>query len=264
MEQLQTKIMNMDTDITEKFIVASCEDSLVRIFSIKEKEIKLITQLTGHSGVVTKALFINQGELIVSSDFNGKIIIWKLEGNQFVKKTEAKISEGPIYDMAVRHTADSFTLFCGCENGILKTVAFDSNMKYNVTEKEVHRYGIISVSCNTNYVATGGLDCSVGLISEEIEYFKHHKEAVNGVALAPSSDKEHTILATCSEDGVLSFIFKDGKTTRTQEISIGEPCYSVRWNRTGLVLTLGYGKGNFKSYIQGENGEYEEVPMEKK
>ncbi|ELA40987.1 uncharacterized protein VICG_01946 [Vittaforma corneae ATCC 50505] len=264
MEQIESKIRSMDSDLSEKFVVTACEDSLVRLFTIKDRNMEFLTELTGHTGVVTKAVFINQGELIASSDFSGKLIVWKLEGHSFVKRSETKVSNGPIYDIAVRYTDSSFTIFCGCDNGILRTVVFDNNFKATVTEQEIHRYGIITVSCNLHFVATGGLDCTAALISKDnIEYLKHHQGAVNSVALAPTDDEKHTILATCSEDGKLAFIFKEDDSIRTQEIKLKEPCYSLDWSKTGFVLTVGYGSEEFKSYIQGENGEYEEVPMKK-
>lgn len=265
MENIQGKIRSMHTDLSEKFIVAACEDALVRLFTIKDKSMEFLTQLAGHTAVVTKALFINQGELIASSDFSGKLIVWKLEGQSFVKRVELSIHQGPVYDIAVRYENGTFTVFCGCDNGVLKSVVFDSNMKASVTEQEVHRYGIISVSSNEHFVATGGLDCSAALIGKDgkIEYFRHHSGAVNGVGLGGSDDEKHTILATCSEDGKLVFVFKEGEKERTQEIELGEPCHSLDWSRTGFVLTVGYGKEGFKSYIQGETGDYEEVSMEK-
>ena len=145
---VQAKISSMNTDLSEKFVVTACEDSIVRLFTIKDINMELLTELTGHTGVVTKAVFINQGELIASSDFSGKLIIWKLEGQSFVKRSEMVVSNGPIYDFAVRYVDNSFTVFCGYDNGMLKTVAFDSSFKTTITEQEIHRYGVISVSCN--------------------------------------------------------------------------------------------------------------------
>lgn len=264
MEQIQSKIRSMDIDISEKFIVTACEDSFVRLFSVNDKKTELLCELTGHTGMVTKAIFINQGDVIASSDFNGKLIIWKLENSSFVKKTEIQVSDRPIYDIAARVKDNGFTVFCGCDNGLLKTVIFDSNFKTTMTEQELHRYGVISVSCTKNFLATGGLDSTVALISNgNIEYIKKHTGAVNAVALVPSDDENHTIVASGSEDGTLILTFKNGKKIRTQQINLGEPCYSLDWNRTGFILTVGYGNDKLKSFAQGENGEYQEIPMTK-
>ncbi len=267
----------MHSDLSEKFVVTACEDSLVRLFSIKENNLEFLTQLVGHKGIVTQALFINQGELIASCDFEGKLIIWKLENSGFVKRAEVQVENGPIYDISVRFIDAALTVFCGCENGKLKTISFDLNLKPTIREEEIHRYGVISVSSNAEYVLTGGIDCSVALIKNEnseninenksnsgIEYFRHHTGAVNAVAIAPYLDEERIIFATASEDGKLVFIKKDGDKIEKQEISIGEPCYVLDWNKTGFVLTVGFGEGGFKSYILGENDEFEEVPMENK
>lgn len=265
MEAVTNQIRTMDTDLSEKFIVSACEDSIVRLFSVKNNNLELLAQLTGHSGIGTQALFIHQGEFIASSDYEGKLIIWKLENTGFVKKSEIQIAKGPIYDIATRYSENgSITVFCGCDNGKLKTVTFDSSFKSTIKEEDVHRYGIISVSCNNEYVITGGADYSVALIHNgEIEYFKHHLSAVNTVALAPISNDERVLFASASEDGTLVLIKKDSKDIKKQEITIGEPCYDLDWNRTGFVLTVGYGEGCFKSFIMGENDVFEEIPMEK-
>lgn len=263
MESLQSTIHSMDTDLSEKFVVAACEDSIVRLFTLKNLDLELLSELSGHTGAVTKALFVNQGELIASCDFDGKLIIWKLEGHSFVKKSETQVAAGPVYDIAVRYEDTTLTVFCGCDSGLLKTVTYDSSFKDTITEQEIHRYSVISVACNSEYVATGGLDCSVALISKSgIEYLRHHQGAVNAVALAPAHPQE-VVLATCSEDGKLCFVEKNKDGTKKQEIDIGEPCYSLDWSKTGFTLTVGYGKGGFKSFIRGEDGGYEEVSMEK-
>lgn len=263
MENIKAKIYSMDTDLSEKFVITACEDSLLRLFTIKDKNMELLAELTGHTGVVTKAVFINQGELIASGDFTGKLIIWKLEGSLFVKRVECAVTNGPIYDLAVRYSKTSFEVFCGCDNGILKTVEFDMNFKMIVTEKEMHRYAVVAVTCNGHFVATGGLDSTVALISAKgVEYLKHPMGAINAVALCPSDDDQNFILAAGSEDGQLVFFFKEGIEMRTQSIKLGQPCYSLDWSRTGLVLSAAYGKESITSYIQGENGDYVEVPME--
>lgn len=265
MDAIACQIRTMDSDLSEKFIVSACEDSLVRLFTVKNNNMELLAQLSGHKGIVTQALFIHHGELIASSDFEGKLIIWKLENSNFVKKTELQVTKGPIYDIAARYSENgSITVFCGCDNGKLKTVVFDSNLKSTVKEEDIHRYGVISVDCNAEYTVTGGTDCSVGLIRDgEIEHFKHHSGSVNAVAIAPNSQEQRVLFASASEDGTLVFIKKDLQNVKKQEINIGEPCYDLDWNRTGFVLTVGYGEGNFKSFIMGENETFEEIPMEK-
>lgn len=264
MEAISSKIQTMDSDLSEKFIITACEDSLLRLFSVKNSNMELLSQLSGHSGIATQALFIHQGEFIASSDFEGKLIIWKLENSTFVKKAEVQVVKGPIYDIAVKYTDGLITVYCGCDNGKLNTVTFDTNFRSTISELEVHRYGVISVSCNNDYVLTGGIDCSVALVHNgEIEYFKHHQGAVNAVAMAPLVDNQRVIFASGSEDGNLVLIKKDSKNIKKQEIVLGAPCYSLDWNKTGFVLTAGYGEGEFKSFILGESDNFEEVKMEK-
>lgn len=265
MEGIMSKIQTLDSDLSEKFVVAACEDSLLRLFAVKNNNLELLTQLTGHTGIATQAKFIHHGEFIASSDFEGKLIVWKLENATFAKKVEVKVASGPIYDIAVRYSEGNITVFCGCDNGKLKTVIFDTNFKHTMSEEEIHRYGVIAVSCNSEYVVTGGTDCSMVLSHKgEVETFKHHTGAVNAVAIAPYVGEQRLLFASASEDGTLVLIKKDGKNIEKQVINIGQPCYSMDWNRSGFVLTVGFGENGLKSFILGENDKLEEIPMESK
>lgn len=258
-------IQSLDTDISERLVVAGCNDSKVRLFAIKEHNLENLYELIGHTGVVAKACFINQGELIASSDYNGKLIVWKLEGTKFVKKTEVQVHAGPIYDISATYNLNEIKIYCACGDGWLKIVNLNSGLASTIEEKEIHKYDVVTVSSNEKYVATGGIDTKVCLISdEETKYFTHHKEAVYAVALSPIIDEDgNSDLATCSKDGKLVFIrIKDGIPTE-QEFDIGEQCYTLDWSRTGFTLTLGYGNGLYKSYVLNENNEYEEIPMQK-
>jgi len=266
METSCSTIHSVDTDLSEKFVVAGCEDSILRLFTIKDLSLELLYELSGHSGTITKVLFINQGELIASSDFNGKLILWKLEGTVFVKKSETQVHSGPIYDISVRYSDKEVTVFCGCDGGLLKTVSFDSSLKTTITEQEIHKYGVISVSCNNEYIVTGGLDCVVCLLTKDgVEHLKHHQGAVNAVALSPGlpNNKDDFMLATCSEDGKLFLIKKSNENVSNQEIDLGEPAYSLDWSRTGFTITVAYGKNKYKSFAVNGEDKFEEVSMEK-
>lgn len=255
-------VHSMDADLAEKHVVTACSDSIVRIYSLVDKKLEYLAELVGHSGPVTKALYVNQGELIASSDFSGKIVIWKLEGGVFNKRFEKQLLEGPIYDMAVRFADGRLQLFCGCDGGVLKTLEISASFECTEDSKEVHRYGISAVSANAECLVTGGFDFSVALhTASGVEHFKHHQAAVTSVAIAPVNCCNKTVFSSCSEDGKLFIIEQRGDSFETQEIDVGEPCYSLSWSNTGFVLTVGYGTESFKSFILGESGKYEEIEM---
>lgn len=265
MSSAEAIICSVDTDLSQKHVVTACSDHSVRIYNLRNKELEHTVNLLGHSGPVTQAKYINQGELLASSDFTGKLIIWKLEGGTFSRRVEKQVAAGPIYDISVRFNENKLQIFCGCDGGVLKTLEYDQ--AFNETEKsqEAHRYGVSSVSANSEYLVTGGLDFSVALHTlngnDQKEYFKHHDAAVNCVAVAPSNHTNKLAFASVSEDGLLVIYQKRDSSFEIQKIDLGQPGHSLSWSKTGFSLTVGYGSEEFKSYILGENGLYEEVEM---
>lgn len=263
MENIEYKINSMDTDLSEKYVVCACSDALVRICTFNNETLMPVASLSGHQGQVTKAIYLSHGELIASSDFSGNLIIWKLEDSKYVKKAEKHVIDGGINDIAGRISDSTIEVFCACERGLVKTIIFDA--EFNTTEKtkEIHKHATTCISCNSKFVVSGGVDFSVAFDDgQDIRYFKSHQSAVNSVAIAPSNSIEKTIFASCAEDGTL--IIYQGKRNNIEEqiIKLKEPAHSLSWNKTGFVLTVGYGESSFKSYILGENGkEFVEVEM---
>lgn len=257
-------VNSMDVDISEKYVVTANRDSLVKIFVIKELELVPFAELSGHKGFVTKALFVNQGEIIVSSDFHGKLIIWKLEGKQYSKKVEIQVYDGPIHDFGVRYEHKEMKVFCGCDDGKLMTVLIDDGLRNTISEQKIHKYATTCVSVNEMYVLSGGLDGVVNMIDKDgnIEKFSHHSEQIVSVALSPIT--ERSIFATCSKDGKLFIFKKDDVGFIKQEFEINSTFNSLVWDKQGFSLTVSFGNEDFKTYILNENDEYEEVPIEEK
>jgi protein transport protein SEC13 len=257
-------IRSMDTDLSEKYLITACSDSAIRLYSIVNKEMSLISELMGHSGPVSKAIFINQGEIIASSDFTGKLIIWKLEDSHFKKKVEKQVCVGPLYDITARYLESALSIFCACDKGILYTCTFDAQFNCTENSEEVHRYGISCISANADHVVTGGLDFSISLRSAEgSEYFNHHSSAITDVAIAPSNNFGKTVFASCAEDKKIVIIEKIDGQANKQVIELDEPCYNIEWSKSGLSFTVGYGSNKFKTFILGETGKYEEIEMQK-
>lgn len=264
MEQLDYQIISIDTDLSEKYIACACSDNVVRICTFTNEKITPVATLTGHTDRVTKAVYINYGELLASSDFSGNLIIWKLEGSAYVQKVKISVVPGCLYDITARMvTNNSFEIYCACDTGVVKTLLFNSSLNHTMTTKEVHKYGATSISCNKDYVVSAGVDLTVALQGfGTVQYFKSHSATINSVAIAPANIVNKTIFASCSEDGMLIIYQGKNNEFKEQKIMLKDPVHSLSWNITGFVLTVGYGTEGFKSYIQGENGnEFVEVRM---
>lgn len=264
METEAYTIYSLDTNLSEKHVAAACSDNVVRLFNINGSNLDPVADLQGHSGPVTRASFVNHGELLVSSDFTGKIILWKLEGGVFANKFEKQVYDGPIYDTAVRYSRNGMTIYCGCDGGLLRILQLDTSYSATESSVECHRYSISSVSCNEKYLLTGGMDFSIALHGSDDDapvYFKNHQGPVTTVSIAPSNHTGSLSFASCGEDSKLFIYQKIGEQYTPQEILLDETGHSLSWSRTGFVLTVGYGADQFKSFILGASGEYEEVEM---
>lgn len=255
-------IHSLDSDLSEKHVVAGYSDGAIKLYNLNDNKLTSLVDLPGHSAPVTKAVFAGNGDIIVSADFSGKLIVWKLENGIFGSRVNMQVVAGPVYDVAPRKIGDCLTVFCGCDGGVFKTLTFDKDFNVSEESQDVHRFGISAVSCNDTAIVTGGFEYAVALhTAGKVERFKHHTATVTAVAVAPNNHLNKLVFASCSEDGtVVVTEQRDGEFVH-QTINIGEPCYSLGWNRSGLVLTVGFGRDKLKSFILGISGEYEEIQM---
>jgi len=251
----------------------------------------LISELSGHTSPVVKALFVNYGEIIISADFSGKLILWKLENGTFVKRVDKQILEGAINDISVRHSEseNKIVVFCACDKGMLYTVTIDGNNvnvsnnvnsnsnnvnsnsnnvnsntftnsnTFSVTSEQRHNFGITSVSSNGSHLVTGGMDAKV--IKDNKEQVTVHEGIVTSVSIAPDNCLEKTIIASCSEDGKVMISEEREGNYERKCIDLKKPCYEVKWTQTGFILIVRYGENEIKSFMRGKEGEYEEVDL---
>lgn len=259
-------IYSLDTDLAEKYVAAGCSDGAIRLYSLKDNQIDEMAQLEGHTGAVTKAVYANFGEIIVSADFIGKLIIWKAEDGKYAKCFEKQVADGPIYDIAVRYTESMIIIFCGVSDGKLITLQIDGSFKCEENEKEVHRLGIPCLSTNNDLLVTVGSDQTIAIhFNNEIDYLNQHKTEINCVAVGPSNVLRKKVFASGDKDGKVFIVRlkeeeEEGKF-EIQEIELEGECHSLSWSKRGFVLTAAFGEGELKSYTLGETGIYEEIAM---
>ncbi|KAF7684700.1 Protein transport protein SEC13 [Astathelohania contejeani] len=266
MEAHTDLIHSIDSDLSEQRIVTASSDKIVRVFNVKDANLTLQAELKGHNGPVTKAIFLNKGEMIASCSYNGTLIIWKLEGNNYGKKYEKQLFNGSINSICCNWHGDSFTIYSGCSDGRVRTSIFDSTLQVKESDFYCHRYGVSTVSSNEKYLVTGGMDSTVGIFRlsdmSEMQRFKDHSNFVRCVAICPKNEFGITCFASCSDDGTAIIYNLDGGFSK-QVIKIGEPCYSLGWSRSGFSLTIGYGESKFKTFIPDASGKFKETDMEK-
>lgn len=264
------KIHSIQTDLYEKRVVTASSDGSVRVFENKSEpgnppSLELSCELQGSYGVCTKAIFINEGELIASSYFTGKLALWKREAGKYNLATIKEIFNGTIYDIDAVNSSEGIKVFCACSDGTLRIVDIAPGYTFSQSEVVAHRFGTTCVSANKDYVVTGGLDNSVVLWKDgkEETRFRDHKRYVRDVKISKDNVFELMAFASCSEDGSVNIYTQVGGEFKRQCIEIGEPVYSLSWSKTGFSLSIGYGSNGVKCFTPSSDGKFVEVELSK-
>lgn len=257
----------MESDVSETRVITASSDRVVRIFKANDNNLTLESEISGFKSPVTKAIFLNLGELICVSCYTGDLYIFKLEGTSYSKKYEKKIFEGSINAISHLWLDDRFKVFCGCSDGNLLVIEFDS--RFNTTESRIfcHRFGVSCVSSNQHYLVTGGIDYSTIVFDlkemKELARNKDHKALVRDVSVCNIGEFDIFCFASCSDDGRVIVYNKIGNIFNKQVIEIHQPVYSLSWSKTGYSLSVGYGDSEIKHFVPDISGIFKEVPLKK-
>lgn len=267
MDIIKGTIHSIERDIYEKKIITSSSDGVIRIFeNINEPDqsinLKLECELKSDEGISSKAIFVNNNETIASSYQSGKIILYKRNNSRYTKIFEKVICNGPLNDISSTQETDKIKIYCGCSDGYIRILKFDTNMNLSEEEIMAHRFGISCIDSVTNFVVSGGLDYSTVVLEndKEIQRFRDHKSVIRDVSIAPDNIFNLLTFASCG-DNLVFIYWKKNKEFMKQKIEFDEPVYSLSWSRSGFSLSVGYGKNKFKCYEPGKEGTYVEVEI---
>lgn len=267
MEVQREIIHSMAADSSETRIITASSDRTVRLFRLNGEDLAREAEIRDLPGPVTKAIFLNKGELIGASCYTGELLIWKLEGTSYSRKFEKKLFDGSINAISHQWLESSFRVFCGCSDGNLRIVEFDT--KFGTVETQVfcHRSGISSVSNNDRYLMTGSMDHTTAIFDirsmKEVRRNTDHSKVVRDVGVCSVGEFDIFCFASCSDDGTVVIYNKDGDEFKRQVIEIGQPVYSLAWSRTGYSLSIGCGDSCVKHFVPDISGLFKEVPLKK-
>lgn len=260
-------IHSIERDIYEKKIITSSSDGIIRIFeNINDPDqginLKLEQELSSESGIPTKAIFVNYNEIIASAYQSGKLILWKKSAPGYIKLLEKDVCTGPLNDISASLDKNLIKIYCGCSDGKIRILKFDTNMNLSEDEIMAHRFGISCIDSVTKFVVSGGLDYSLVVLEDdkEISRFRDHKSLIRDVSIAPENVFNILCFASCG-DNLVYIYWKNEDEFMKQKIVFEEVVYSLSWSRSGFTLSVGYGKNKFKCYEPGKDGKYEEVEI---
>ncbi|KAL6121030.1 hypothetical protein NUSPORA_02122 [Nucleospora cyclopteri] len=267
MELFAENLQSLECNLSGRIAVGASTDSRIKVYTVEKDSFTLASELEGHNGAVTKALFVGTGEIMVSADFTGLLIIWKQEGLSFERRVEKQLLNGPIYDISVRSLNkglgnEEFVVECACDGGVLKSLKFTNTMEESVEEQKVHEYGISLVDCNSDYSVTAGLDNRAVFISgkSQLEFFSC-EEGITALKITRKNCFDKTFVAVGCETGdFLIFEHKAGNMELLHKVSLKKPIFSLQWSKGGFSVSVCYGEtGEIKAYEIDETGKFVEV-----
>ncbi|KAL0265642.1 UNVERIFIED_CONTAM: hypothetical protein PYX00_011355 [Menopon gallinae] len=221
----------------------------------------------GLPGPVTKAIFLNRGELISASCYTGELLVWKLEGAAYSRKFEKRLFEGSINAISHLWLETSFRVFCACSDGNLRIVEFDTRFGTVETQIFCHRSGISSVSNSDRYLMTGSMDHTTAIFDvqsmKEVRRNTDHRGIVRDVGVCSVGEFDISCFASCSDDGTVIIYNKDGDEFKRQVIEIGQPVYSLAWSKTGYSLSVGYGESSVRHFVPDISGLFKDVELKR-
>ncbi|ELQ73932.1 Vesicle coat complex COPII, subunit SEC13 [Trachipleistophora hominis] len=262
MEVSTHPINSISINSAEDLAVTSSMDKKLRVFTLKDSNLRLQYELAGHESEVVKAIFVGGSDMIASADFAGNLFLWTLDNKKYALKQRIKVFEGAITSLTARLGRD-VTVFCGCADGKIRAYKL-TDTEYGATEIASNEYGVTCLSCNDEHLVSGGMDFKVNLYADSrlVETFADHENRVNDVAVCPSNKFGVFCFASCSDDKSVIIYTKESGGFKKQRIEIGEECYELCFSKTGFVLTVGYGKNSFKAFVPDENGNFTETEVE--
>lgn len=262
MEVHTEPISNISINHAENLAVTSSTDKKLRVFSVENNSFRFLYELLGHKSEIVSAIFVAGTDMIASADFAGNLLIWAPEDKQYMLKQKIEVLDGVITSLAGRFD-NNIVVFCGCSDGKIRSYEI-KNHEHSMTEMASNDYGIACISCNDEYLLSGGIDLQTNLYADGklIASFGDHEDRINDVALCPSNQFNVLFFASCSSDKTVMVYAKKKDGFAKQRILVGEECYQLRFSKAGFCLTVGYGNNSFKAYLPDESGQFKEVDVE--
>ena len=257
-------------DFTGKIGIGATKDNLLRFFKVENEKFVNMSELDGHTGVITCIDFVEDGKYAVSADFNGMLIVWIVENGKIYKKFEKQLKQGsPIYDISTLLTPEGFIIFCGCEKGEIVTVDYANNAIQNTVVCKTGEDALSQIDVNGDFLISSTINneimltpiCSNKLLDTN-RIFSFKKE-ISDVKITRKNCFEKFYLAISFFSGdVFIYEWIKDEFREIANFNLDGSVWGLCWAYGGFSLSALYGEENdVKVFELNEKGVFDETNL---
>ncbi|KAI9115829.1 hypothetical protein K1719_013498 [Acacia pycnantha] len=284
-------VYDVAMDFYGKRLATASSYHTIKIVGVSNTASQHLATLTGHQGPVWQVEWAHPefGSLIASCSYDGRVIIWKEEGNQN-EWTQAHVFDdhkSSVNSVSWAPHELGLCLACGSSDGNISVFTARADGGWDTSRiDQAHAVGVTSVSWAPStapgaVVGTGLLDpvqklCSGGY-DNTVKVWKldngvwkmdcspalqMHTDAVRDVAWAPNLGLPKSTIASASQDGkvIIWTVAKEGDQWAGKVLhDFKTPVSRVSWSLTGITLTVADMTNNVTLWLEVADGEWQEV-----
>lgn len=271
--------------------LATCSsDRTIKIFDVATQGTQtLLDTLRGHEGPVWQLSWAHPkfGTILASAGYDGKVIIWREQNNQWSKLTEHTLHSASVNSVSWAPHELGAILACASSDGKVSVLEFKDDGSWDTHSFAAHAIGVNAVSWAPSTVpgslvttvgnapgansvkrfVTGGCDntCKIWTFENqqwiEEATLEGHTDWVRDVAWAPNIGLPKSYIASASQDKTVLIWTRTNSTWQKQKLreeAFADVVWRVSWSESGNLLAVSCGDG--KIYVFKEtNKVWEEV-----
>jgi len=231
------------------------------------------------------------GNLLASCSYDGKVMVWKEELNQWMPLYTHSLHTASVNAVAWAPHELGLLLACGSSDGKVSILQWKEGEQWTVqAEWMAHQIGcntlswapsvipgsLVQVSggmavCPVRKLVTGGSDNLVKIwkcdadgkwLSTPEAVLEGHTDWVRDVAWAPNLGLPVSYIATCSQDRTVLIWTQENEGTQwtcqsLKEDDFPEPLWRVSWSTSGHLLAVSGGDNKVTLWKQNLEGQWE-------
>lgn len=283
-------IHDAQLDYYGKKLATCSSDRTIRVYDVQEGtgQRVQVAELKGHEGPVWQIAWAHPqfGVLLASCSHDRKVCVWKEQApNHWVRVYTYEGHDSSVNALAWAPAELGLVLACASADTTVSILTHQGDDSWNHMKISAHPIGVNGVSWAPAFEAgalvsssasaqtsarlvTGGCDHTVKVWTHDPQTqgwsleasLAEHKDWVRDVAWAPIASSPASVIASCSQDGLVIVWSRDAtsaKWTATKLPKFGAAVWKVSWSLTGGILAVSTGDNKvslWQESLQGDAG----------